>query len=79
MKIKFFFLIFRVENLEKFARDLVAGNLEAYLKSEPIPESNPDAVRVSFLMLKHYFIKICSNFPYFKDCCSQKLQRRSQR
>ena len=50
MKIKFFFLIFRVENLEKFARDLVAGNLEAYLKSEPIPESNPDAVRVSFFL-----------------------------
>ena len=50
LKIKFFFLIFRVENLEKFARDLVAGNLEAYLKSEPIPESNPDAVRVSFFL-----------------------------
>jgi len=36
---------YSVENLEKFARDLVAGNLEAYLKSESIPESNPDAVR----------------------------------
>jgi len=31
--------------LEKFARDLAAGSLEPYLKSEPIPTSNPDAVR----------------------------------
>lgn len=36
---------FSVDNLEKFARDLAAGNLQAYMKSEPVPESNPDAVR----------------------------------
>lgn len=36
---------FSVDNLEKFARDLAAGNLEPYLKSEPVPASNPDAVR----------------------------------
>ncbi|CAF0794506.1 unnamed protein product [Brachionus calyciflorus] len=36
---------YSVENLEKFARDLVAGNLEQYLKSEPVPTSNPEAVR----------------------------------
>jgi protein disulfide-isomerase A3 len=28
---------YSVENLEKFARDLLAGNLEQFLKSEPIP------------------------------------------
>jgi protein disulfide isomerase family A protein 3 len=33
------------ENLEQFARDLVAGRLEVHLKSEPIPTENPDAVR----------------------------------
>jgi len=36
---------YSVENLEKFARDLLAGNLEQFLKSEPIPTENPDAVR----------------------------------
>jgi len=36
---------YSVENLEKFARDLAAGNLQPYLKSEPVPTSNPDAVR----------------------------------
>jgi len=36
---------YSVENLEKFARDLVDGNLVAYLKSEPVPAENPDAVR----------------------------------
>lgn len=35
---------YSVENLEKFARDLVAGNLEVYMKSESIPESSTDAV-----------------------------------
>jgi len=37
---------YSVENLEQFARDLVAGNLEQYLKSEPIPESNDEPVKV---------------------------------
>jgi len=36
---------YSVENLEKFARDLVAGNLVPYLKSEPVPTENPDAVK----------------------------------
>jgi protein disulfide-isomerase A3 len=36
---------YSVENLEKFARDLVAGSLVPYLKSEPVPTENPDAVR----------------------------------
>jgi protein disulfide isomerase family A protein 3 len=29
---------YSVESLEQFARDLAAGKLEAYMKSEPIPE-----------------------------------------
>jgi protein disulfide isomerase family A protein 3 len=32
--------------LEKFARDLVAGNLEQYLKSEAVPASNNEPVKV---------------------------------
>jgi protein disulfide-isomerase A3 len=35
---------YSVENLEKFSRDLAAGNLEQFLKSEPVPTSNSDAV-----------------------------------
>lgn len=35
---------YSVENLEQFARELVAGSLEQYLKSEPIPEPNDEAV-----------------------------------
>ena len=34
------------ENLEKFARDLVAGKLERYVKSEAIPVSNNEPVKV---------------------------------
>ena len=37
---------YSVEALEQFARDLVAGNLEAYLKSEPVPASNDEPVKV---------------------------------
>jgi len=37
---------FSVENLEKFANDLLEGNLEPYLKSEPIPDSNDEPVKV---------------------------------
>jgi len=36
---------YSVENLEKFARDLAAGNVEQFLKSEPIPEPNDEAVK----------------------------------
>ena len=35
---------YSVEALEKFARDLVAGALEQYLKSEPLPEASDEAV-----------------------------------
>jgi protein disulfide isomerase family A protein 3 len=35
---------YSVENLEKFARDLAAGNVEQFLKSEPIPAANDEAV-----------------------------------
>lgn len=31
---------FRIENLEKFLNDVKAGKLEAYLKSEPIPDNS---------------------------------------
>ncbi len=35
---------YSVENLEKFARDIAAGAVEQFLKSEPIPEPNDEAV-----------------------------------
>lgn len=35
---------YSVANLEKFALDLAAGSLESYMKSEPIPEANDEAV-----------------------------------
>lgn len=38
---------FSVEALQGFAKDLLAGNLDAYTKSEPIPESNDAPVKVA--------------------------------
>lgn len=35
---------YNVANLEQFARDLAAGKVEPYMKSEPIPEPNDEAV-----------------------------------
>lgn len=37
---------YSLENLEKFARDLVDGKLETYMKSEPVPEPNDEPVKV---------------------------------
>jgi protein disulfide isomerase family A protein 3 len=37
---------FSVENLEKFAYDVLEGKLEPYLKSEPVPSSNDEPVKV---------------------------------
>jgi len=37
---------FSTENLEKFVRDMVAGNLERFMLSEPIPASNDEPVKV---------------------------------
>lgn len=41
------FLILRIEALEKFVKDLLANKLEPYLKSEPIPDSNDEPVKVA--------------------------------
>ncbi|XP_055529979.1 protein disulfide-isomerase A3-like [Wyeomyia smithii] len=38
---------FSVENLQAFATELEAGNLEPYVKSEPVPESNDAPVKVA--------------------------------
>lgn len=35
-----------VENLESFANALLDGNLKPYLKSEPVPASNDEPVKV---------------------------------
>lgn len=37
---------FSVDNLEKFANDFFDGKLKPYIKSEPIPESNDEPVKV---------------------------------
>lgn len=44
---------YSVENLEKFARDLVAERLESYLKSEPIP-SNDGSEAVRTVVAKNF-------------------------
>lgn len=41
------FFFYRIENLQKFLDDLEAGNLEPYLKSEPVPEDNNGPVKVA--------------------------------
>ncbi|XP_050423081.1 protein disulfide-isomerase A3 [Adelges cooleyi] len=38
---------FSVENLEKFVKDFQNGDLEPYIKSEPIPEDNSTPVKVA--------------------------------
>lgn len=38
---------FSVENLQKFATDLLAGSLEPYIKSEAVPEKNDGPVKVA--------------------------------
>lgn len=38
---------FSMENLENFLKDYEAGKIEAYMKSEPIPESNDAGVKVA--------------------------------
>lgn len=40
-------LNFRVEALEKFVNDVLEGKLEPYLKSEDLPESNDEPVKVA--------------------------------
>jgi len=37
---------FSMDNLEQFVNDFLDGNLKPYLKSEPIPESNDEPVKV---------------------------------
>ncbi|KAL7035551.1 hypothetical protein ACKWTF_008439 [Chironomus riparius] len=38
---------FSIENLQAFVNDLDEGNLEAYVKSEPIPEKNDGGVKIA--------------------------------
>ena len=38
---------FSIENFEKFLKDFESGNLEPFLKSEPIPEDNSGSVKVA--------------------------------
>ena len=37
---------FSMDNLEKFVNDLLAGNLEPYMKSEAVPDNSNNAVKV---------------------------------
>lgn len=38
---------FSVESLKKFAEDVLAGKIEPFMKSEPIPEKNDEPVKVA--------------------------------
>jgi protein disulfide isomerase family A protein 3 len=38
---------FSVDNLDKFVKDFTAGKLEAYMKSEPVPDNSANAVKVA--------------------------------
>lgn len=45
------FCTLRMETFEKFVRSFLAGDLEPYLKSEPIPADNSGPVKVSTLRI----------------------------
>jgi Thioredoxin domain-containing protein len=40
-------ICFRVENLESFLTKVVAGEVDPYIKSEPVPEDNSGPVKVA--------------------------------
>ena len=69
-----------MDNLEKFVKDLLDGKLKAYLKSEPIPESNDDPVKVGKMSKLeaatafHNFM--CSEFKK-KNCVNCTLKTTS--
>lgn len=42
-----FYMNFSIENLQAFVNDLDEGSLEAYTKSEPIPENNDSGAKVA--------------------------------
>lgn len=50
---------FSVENLQKFVSDLDEGSLEAFVKSEPIPESNDAGTKVA---VAKNFDELVTNF-----------------
>ena len=42
-------IYFSMDNLEKFINDFLDDKLEPYLKSEPVPASNDEPVKVRHL------------------------------
>ena len=47
---------FSVDNLEKFTNNFLDGKLKPYIKSEPVPESNDEPVKVSCLSFHLVFM-----------------------
>ena len=45
---------YSVEALEQFARDLLAGKLEQFLKSEPIPDYSASSEKVKTVVAKNF-------------------------
>ena len=41
-----------MDTLEQFVRDFLAGKVEEYVKSEPVPESNDEPVKVLLFCVK---------------------------
>ena len=55
-----------MDNLEKFVNDLLDGKLKAYLKSEPIPDSNDEPVKVRATSIVKLLKYHCSYLKCFQ-------------
>ena len=48
-----FYLSISMDTFEQFVRDVQAGKVEAYLKSEPLPEGNDEPGKVKVNVLQY--------------------------
>merc|ERR1711923_488122 len=49
-----FYLSISMDTFEQFVRDVQAGKVEAYLKSEPLPEGNDEPGKVKVVVAKNF-------------------------
>ena len=47
-----------MDTFEQFVRDFLAGKVEEYVKSEPIPESNDEPVKVTIALSDDFFFML---------------------
>ena len=68
------YVVGSMDTFEQFVRDMLDGKVEAYLKSEPVPENNDQPVKVIFLfhllpaLSARFFSMLCSFFCFFSFC-----------